>query len=183
MKVDRPAADEYAAPFERYVSLVREEDVLVVLERQPAQLEAALGSVTPERSLYRYAPAKWTIRQLVGHVADVERTFGYRAMCIARGDPAALPGFDEDAYAENAGHDGRDLADILAEFAALRASHVRMLRGLSGAAWARRGVANGHAITVRAQAFVMAGHVRHHMGVLASRYGAGSGQEAPGHGR
>ncbi len=183
MKMDRPVTDEYPAPFERYVSLVPERDVLAVLERQPAELEAALGSVTPEGSLSRYAPDKWSIRQLVGHVADAERTFGYRAMCIARGDQTPLPGFEEDAYANNAGHDGRDLADILAEFAALRASHVRLLRGLSGAAWVRRGVANGRAVSVRAQAFIMAGHVRHHIGVLTSRYGAGAGKDVPVHGR
>jgi len=182
MRMDRPASDEYAPPFERYVALVPETDVVEALERQPAELQAALASVTPERSLYRYAPGKWSIRELVGHVADVERAFGYRAMCIARGDESPLPGFDEDAYAKNAGHHTRELEDIVAEFTALRASHVRMLRGLSREAWTRRGVANGKAVSARAQAFIMAGHVRHHLGVLASHYGAGESEKEAGHG-
>ena len=173
MKIDRPAATEYPSYFEGYVSRVSESDVVAALERQPEELQRALSAVSPERSTYRYAPGKWSIRQVVGHLVDAERAFGYRAMCVARGDTTPLPGFDEESYASNAGHDDRDLAALLAEFDALRRSHILMLRGLSDAAWTRLGNANGHPVSVRAQAFIMAGHVRHHLAVLESRYGVG----------
>jgi hypothetical protein len=170
MKTVRPRPDEYDEAFERYVSRVPEADVLAALERQPAELAAALAAVPPERERFRYAPGKWSIRDVAGHMLDSERVFGYRALCIARGEKASLPGFEENDYAASAGYDRRTLASILEEFAALRASHVLMLRHVDDEAWGHVGTANGLPITPRALAYVLAGHVRHHLAVLAEKY-------------
>ena len=173
MKNIRPRPDEYDRAFERYVSRVPETDVLAALERQPAEVAAAFAAVSPERETFRYAPGKWTIREVVGHVLDAERVFGYRALAISRGDRASLPGFDEDDYAKTAGHGGRTLASLLDEMAGVRAGHVCLLRHLDDDAWGRVGTANSLPITPRAIAYILVGHVRHHMAVLAEKYGVG----------
>jgi len=174
MKSSRPRPEEYDAAFERYVSRVPETDIVAALERQPAELAAVLASVPPEREEYRYAPGKWTIRGVVGHVLDAERVFGYRALCVARGDKASLPGFEQNDYAVNAGSDRRTLASLAAEFASLRASHVLMLRYVDDAGWLRVGTANALPVTPRALAYILVGHVRHHVAVLREKYGVGA---------
>ena len=174
MKSSRPRPDEYDVAFERYVSRVPETDILAALERQPAELVAALASVPAEREEYRYAPRKWTIRGVVGHMLDGERIFGYRALCVARGEKASLPGFEENDYAANAGSDLRTLASLASEFTSLRASHVLMLRHVDNPCWVRVGTANGLPITPRALAYILVGHVRHHVAVLREKYGVGA---------
>jgi hypothetical protein len=174
MKNSRPRPDEYDAAFERYVSRVPETDVLAALERQPAELADVLASVPREREEYRYAPGKWTIRGVVGHILDAERVFGYRALCVARGEKVSLPGFEQNDYAENAGADRRTLASLTAEFTSLRASHVLMLRHVDDEGWVRVGSANGLPVTPRALAYNLVGHVRHHVAVLREKYGVGA---------
>ena len=174
MKTERPHPDEYDIAFERYVRHVPETDVLPALERQPAELAALLASVPPGRETHRYAPGKWTIRGVVGHVLDAERVFGYRALCIARGEKTSLPAFEEDDYAARAGHDGRTIASLLEEFSTLRKSHVLMLRHVDDEAWTRFGSANALPITPRALAYILVGHPRHHMVVLREKYGVGT---------
>lgn len=171
MKIERPAPSEYHMAFERYVSLVPEDDALPVLARQPAQVRAAMEKVSGERAGYRYGPNKWSIREVVGHFTDAERVFGFRALTFARGDKTPLPSFEENEYAAIAGHDRYALPDLVAEFEALRRSNISMLAHLDPAAIARIGTANGSPVSVRALAFIMAGHVRHHLGVLAAKYG------------
>ncbi|MFI5121079.1 MAG: DinB family protein [Thermoanaerobaculia bacterium] len=173
MKSSRPRPDEYDAAFERYVSRVPETDILSALERQPAEFAAALASVPSEREGHRYAPGKWSIREVVGHMLDAEHVMGYRALAISRGDKASLPGFEQNDYAANAGSDRRTLASLAAEFTSLRASHVLMLRHVDDAGWVRVGTANGLPITPRALAYVLVGHVRHHIAVLREKYGVG----------
>jgi len=168
--VERPSATEYAQPFERYVSLVQDSDVLAALARQAGELAAALGGVRGEAERYRYADGKWSIREVLGHVIDSERVFGYRALCIARGEQASLPGFDENVYAANASFDDCPLDELLREFGQVRDGNLAFFRHLGAAAWLRSGVANSKAVSVRALAFVMVGHVRHHLGVLRDRY-------------
>ena len=173
MKIGRPAPGEYNPYFERYVSRVPEEDVVPVLEGQRAEFRGILAGVPEERGGYRYAPAKWSVRQMLGHVIDTERIFAYRALCIARGETAALPGFEQDPYVAAAGHDRWTLAELLEDFDAVRRSNVAMLSHLDEAAVRRVGTASDHPTSVRAIAFIMAGHLRHHLGVLADRYGIG----------
>jgi hypothetical protein len=168
---ERPMPTEYAAAFEDYVSRVPETDPIPVLARQPDELMTSLSPLSEEAASLRYEPGKWSIRELLGHVIDSERVMGYRALCISRGETASLPGFEEKEYAENAGHDAYTLRSLLEEFELVRRSHVSMLRHLAPAAWTRIGTANAHPVSVRALAFVMAGHVRHHHSVLRERYG------------
>ena len=169
--LERPDSSEYAPFYAGYVSLVPETDALAVLAAQPAELQALAAKVPVEREQHRYAPGKWSVREVFGHLTDGERVFGYRAFCISRGDQASLPGFDEQSYIAGANYDQVRLGDLAADFAALRQSNLQVLRRLAAADWARTGTANGTPVTVRALAFVMAGHVRHHLGVLRARYG------------
>lgn len=167
----RPLESEYAPYYQGYVAHVNEDDILPVLRSQLDTLDVLLGRVTPERETYRYAEGKWSIRELTGHLIDAERVFGYRAFCIARGESQNLPGFDENEYMLTAPYDRIDLEDLLSELRLVRLSNIAMLRNLDQESWMRMGTANDNQVSVRALAFIMAGHVRHHVGVLHERYG------------
>jgi hypothetical protein len=166
----RPGADEYAPYYERYVSLVPDADLVGTLERQGAETVALLRSLTEERGAHRYAPGKWSVRQLVGHVCDGERIFSYRALAFARGDSQALPGMEQDEWMAGVDFDARTLSGLVDEFEAVRASTVHLFRHLSPEAWARRGTASDNEVTVRALAYIIAGHEAHHVAVLRERY-------------
>ncbi|MGZ5437744.1 MAG: DinB family protein [Pyrinomonadaceae bacterium] len=171
--MSRPTETEYAPSFESYVSHVTEDDILPAMRSQIDAVDVLLDRVTPERETYAYGEGKWTIRQIVGHLIDGERVFGYRALCIARGETQDLPGFDENAYMPNAPYEHIELEDLLSEFRLVRLSNIAMLRTLDETAWTRMGMANGAPVSVRALAYVMVGHARHHMGVLRERYQIG----------
>jgi hypothetical protein len=171
--MQRPLETEYAPSFQGYVAHVTEDEILPVLRSQIDELDLLFDRVTPERETYRYAEGKWSIREVVGHLIDGERVFGYRALCVARGETQNLPGFDENEYMLAAPYDRIELEDLLREFRLVRLSNIAMLRNFDEAAWTRTGTANGALISVRALAFIMAGHVRHHMGVLRDRYQIG----------
>lgn len=168
--MNRPLETEYAPDYGSYVAYVSENEILPVLRSQIDELDVLLDHVTPERETYRYADGKWSIREIVGHLIDGERVFGYRALCIARGETRSLPGFDQDEYMTSAPYDRVDLEDLLSEFRLVRLSNIAMFRNLDEAAWTRIGTANDNQISVRALAFIMAGHLRHHMGVLREQY-------------
>jgi hypothetical protein len=171
MASGRPADTEYAPFYAGYVSLVPEDDVLVALERQVEELRALSVSVPRELELHRYAPDKWSVRQVVGHMTDGERVFGYRAFCISRGEQAPLPAFEENAYVAQAGYDAVPLGELVDELVAVRRGNLAALRLLTASDWGRTGTASGKSVSVRALAYVMAGHPRHHLAVLRSRYG------------
>jgi hypothetical protein len=171
----RPTENEFAAFFSGYVSLVPETDVLAVLGHQSSELGQLAQRVPPGRERHRYAEGKWSIREVIGHLIDAERVFAYRAFCISRGEQVSLPGFDENTYVAHSHYDGQSLADLAAEFSALRSGNVMFFRALADGDWERLGTANKNAVSVRALAFIMAGHVRHHFNVLRDRYGTGSG--------
>ena len=154
----------------RYIDLVPEKDPVSVLERQAGELTSMLKGISEERAGFRYAPGKWSIKELVNHVADAERIFGYCALSIARGDTRSLPGFDEQQFAANSDADGRSLESLFDELMAVRTATVALFRGLSDTAWDRVGTANDNRIGVRSLAYVAAGHVRHHMKVLREKY-------------
>jgi len=168
--MNRPLETEYAPEYGSYIGLVTEDEILPVLRAQIDELDVLLDQVTPEQETYRYAEGKWSIRMIVGHLIDGERVFGYRALCIARGDTGSLPGFDQDEYMALAPYDRVELADLLSEFRLVRLSTIAMFRNFDEAAWTRIGTANDNRISVRALAFGMAGHVRHHMKVLREKY-------------
>src|SRR5258708_33522950 len=169
----RPLESEYAPFYRGYVAHVGEEEIRPVRRSEADHLAVLLGQGTPERETYAYAEGKWSIRELTGHLIDAERVFGYRAFCIARGESRNLPGFDEKEYLLRAPYNQIDLEDLLSELRLARLSNIAMLRNLDEQAWMRIGTANDAQVSVRALAFIMAGHVRHHMGVLRERYGLG----------
>ena len=168
--MSRPLENEYAPAFQNYVSQAPEEDILPAMRSQVDELDVLLDRVSPEHETFRYAEGKWSIREIVGHLIDGERVFGYRALCIARGETQNLPGFDQDEYMLTAPFDGVELEDLLSEFRLVRLSNIAMMRTFDEAAWTRIGTANGNPVSVRALAYVMVGHTRHHMGVLRERY-------------
>ncbi|HUI64186.1 MAG TPA: DinB family protein [Bacteroidota bacterium] len=167
---EKPPAAEYADYFARYVSLITEPDVLPVLERQIGEVNAFAAAVGSEREMYRYAPGKWSIRQVFGHMIDVERVFAYRALCISRGESSSLPSFDENKYVEHSPYDAIPLEDLRTEFADLRKANLHFLRRLDDAAWRAMGTSSSKPVSVRALAYVMAGHVRHHFNGLLQNY-------------
>jgi hypothetical protein len=169
--MQRPDPAEYAPAFQAYIDRVPDGDVLAHLERQGRATGVTFAVVSDAKGNHAYAPGKWTVKRVLQHVVDGERLFGYRAMCIARGETASLPGFDENLYAANDGSDGRRLADVLAEFANVRAASLQLFRGFDGAAWTRRGTANGKPASVRSLLWILAGHELHHLDVLRERYG------------
>jgi hypothetical protein len=167
----RPGADEYAPAFADYVAEIGDnEEIVATLASQLEQVLARLGEVPAERGDFRYAPGKWSLKEVIGHLADTERVFAYRALSIARGDPAPLPAFDDQAWVAEMGAGDRTLADIVDEFGVVRQATLSLFRHLPATAWTRRGIANGHPASVRAMAWVMAGHARHHLEVVEARY-------------
>jgi hypothetical protein len=167
----RPGTSEYAPFYETYVSKVPEAEVLPVLEAQGEQVRRIAAAVPADRERHRYAPGKWSVREVFGHLIDSERLFGFRALCIARGDTTPLPGFDQETYMAGAGYDEVPLAELASELAAVRETNLLFLRRLSEAAWSRVGTANGTPVSARALGYVMAGHLRHHLAILRERYG------------
>jgi hypothetical protein len=178
--MNRPLETEYAPYYLSYIAHVSETDILPVLRSQMDELDILLGHVEPNREAFRYAEGKWSIRELVGHLIDAERVFGYRAFCIARGEQQNLPGFDQNVYMLTAPYDRIELEDLLSELRLIRLGNIAMLRTLDEEAWSRMGTANDNQVTVRALAFIIAGHVRHHMGVLRERYLNSSVTQQPG---
>lgn len=165
----RPQPDEYADFYGTYIDAV-DGPLLQTLERDSREWRTLLASVPPARETHRYAPGKWSIREVVGHIIDAERMFSVRAMAFARGDRSHFPSFDEDAYAAASGADRRALADLAEELSAVRRSTLLLLGSFEEETWDRRGTASGYEFTVRSLAWIMAGHSRHHRGVLAERY-------------
>jgi len=170
MPIARPDSSEYASFYAGYVSLVPEGDVLDLLARQIDDTAALIGGLNETQAGYRYAPGKWSIREIVGHVADAERVFSYRALRIGRNDQTPLPSFDENAWMPYGNFDARPLADLLSELRAVRQSTLALYRSFTPEAVARRGVASQKDISVRAIIYVTAGHERHHVTVLRERY-------------
>lgn len=169
--IGEPETTEYAPHFESYVARVRGKDVVKVLEEQAGTLRRRVAAIGEERGGYRYADGKWSIREVVGHCTDAERVFSYRALAFARGEKAALPAFDENEFARTSGHDAIPLDELVGEFESVRAATLHLLRHFTPEAWGRGGIASGKPITVRALAFIMAGHVAHHLAILHERYG------------
>lgn len=166
----RPALHEYAPFYARYVDAVPDGDVRQTLT---AGIGATLALLDGADPAHAYAPGKWTVRQVVQHLADAERIFATRALRIARGDPTPQPGFEENAYADATAADARPLATVADELRAVRVATLALLGGLPADAWPRTGTASGHPVSVRALVWIVAGHERHHAAILRERYGLG----------
>jgi DinB superfamily len=171
--VARPQPDEYAPYYERYISLVPGEDILGALDQQRRQTMMLLCSRDEADGDYRYAPGKWSAKEVLGHVCDSERIFAYRALRIARADATPLASFEQDDYVKNGPYAQCKFTDVVEDFIAVRRATISMLRYLDEAAWVRRGVASGKEVTVRALAYMIAGHELHHRKILEEKYFVG----------
>lgn len=168
--VKKPEATEYAAYFEGYVSLVPDGDIRELLTEQIQETLSLLQNISESQSNFRYAEGKWSIKQLVGHIIDGERVFAFRALSFARGDTAALPSMSQDDYINNAAYDDCRLDELADEFGAVRISTFFMFRHLNEAAWSRTGIASDNVFSVRALAYIIAGHEIYHRAILRERY-------------
>ena len=166
----RPAADEYAPFYAGYVARVPDGDLLRTLTEQGRETVALLRTIPEQRGTHRYAPEKWSIKDVVLHMADAERVFAYRALRFARRDQTPLPSFDENEWARTAGADRRALSDLVNELELVRSATLQLLRGLDDEAVGQRGTASGKEMTTRAMAWIIAGHERHHVAILRERY-------------
>ncbi len=166
----RPGLNEYDTYYERYVSLVEETDIIAALENQVAEIEELFAGITEEKSLYAYAEGKWTIKELLGHLTDGERIFAYRTLRISRADETPIEGFEQDGYIENSNFNRMKLTDLTGELLLSRKANLLLFKNLNDEAWMRTGTASGVPVSVRALAFIMVGHIRHHLNILRERY-------------
>ena len=165
-----PQRTEAASHYFTYIDLISSDDILQMMNAQLDDTAALLGSVSEEKSLHRYAPDKWSIRQVISHVNDTERVFAFRAMWFARGLSEPLPSFDQNIASNADGADNRSLASHVQEFRKIREATIALFRNLPAEVWVRSGVASGNSVTVNALAYIIAGHVAHHAAILQERY-------------
>ncbi|HEU5217079.1 MAG TPA: DinB family protein [Gemmatimonadales bacterium] len=170
LRYDRPSATEFAAYYGRYIGTVPDGDLLRMLEEQGEQTTALLSGVPESRGGFAYGAGKWTLKEVLGHIADAERVFAYRALRIARGDQTPLPGFDQEPWVPQSGANARTLADLLGELRVVRAATLALLRHLPPEAVGRMGTASDQPVSVRALAWIIAGHERHHLAIVRERY-------------
>jgi len=166
----RPESTEYAPDYGKYVMLVPDGDLAATLSRQLDATLALLSPLSEQQAAFAYAPGKWSIKEVVGHVTDGERVFAYRALRIGRNDKTPLPGFEQDDYVASANFNERTLSSLLEEFAAVRQASVQLFKNFTEKEWQRRGTANGQEITPLSLAYIIAGHELHHVDVLRTRY-------------
>lgn len=166
----RPAASEYLPYYEQYIAMVPDGDVISTLATQMTDTQCLLQALPASVATYRYAPEKWSVNELVGHMIDSERIFSGRALRFARNDPTPQPSFDQDGYVRAAMFDAHPLADLAAELNAVRQATIFLFRHFDEQAWTRRGTANNAEVSVRALAYIIAGHELHHREILSARY-------------
>jgi len=170
LTINRPEATEYAPYYGRYISLVPDGDILESLEQQANETLRLLGGISESGADARYALEKWSIKEVVGHITDTERIFAYRLLRIARADETPLPGFEQDDYVRYGSFAACHLSDLAREFELVRQGNLLLMRHLDEEAWQRRGTASNAEVSVRALAYIIAGHELHHVGILKTRY-------------
>lgn len=174
IRVDRPATAEYDVYYQGYIDRVPEGQVFQALEDGLENTIEVVSELTDEQARLRYAAGKWSIKEVLGHLMDTERVFVYRALCISRNEAQSLPGFDENEYASAADFDERSIVSLLEEYRAVRQATIVFFQGLSEKDWTKHGTANDATISVRALAYIIAGHERHHHQIIRERYLAAS---------
>jgi len=170
VNIGRPEPGEYAPYYERYISLVAGSDILAALDSQRRQTMLLLSGRDEDDGDFRYAPDKWSAKEVLGHVCDTERVFAYRALRIARADRTPIEGFEQDDYVRNGPFARIALAEIIDDYIAVRRATLTLFRNLDEAAWTRRGFANKNEVSVRALAYTIAGHELHHRRILEEKY-------------
>jgi uncharacterized damage-inducible protein DinB len=174
--IARPQPGEYAPYYDRYISLVKGEGILDTLDQQRRQTMLLLSGRNDEDGDFRYASDKWSAKEVLGHVCDTERIFAYRALRISRADATPIEGYEQDDYVSNGPFEQRPLADLVEDFIAVRRATLSLLRNLDETAWSRHGIANKNEVSVRALAYIIAGHELHHRKILEEKYFAASRQ-------
>ena len=171
LKLNHPTPEEYAPFYADYVQrAIARENVLAALPKQIDEVCSALGSLTDSQTLYKFGPAEWSIKEVVGHLNDVERVFSYRLLRISRADQTPLPGFEQEDYVRAAGYDDVPLAELLSEFEMLRRANILLISHLNDEAVSRLGTASGATISARALLYMLVGHVEHHMACIHEKY-------------
>src|SRR5579864_5073471 len=170
LNIPRPEPGEYAPYYDRYISLVSGSDILAALDAQRRETLILLCGLNEADGDFRYAPDKWSAKEVLGHVCDTERIFAYRALRIARADRTPIEGFEQDDYIRNSSFASRPLPEIIEDYIAVRRATLTLFRNLDEQAWMRRGIANNHEISVRALAYITAGHELHHRRILEEKY-------------
>ena len=170
LKIGRPEPSEYSPYHEGYISLVAGDDIMTTLDAQRRKMMLLLCGVPEEDGDLRYAPGKWSVKEVLGHVCDTERIFAYRALRISRADRTPIEGFEQDDYVRNAPFAHRPLAELIEDYIAVRRATLTLFRNLDEAAWMRQGIANNNEISVRALAYITAGHELHHRRILEEKY-------------
>ncbi|MFX3673560.1 MAG: DinB family protein [Paenisporosarcina sp.] len=168
--IKKPLNEEYPDYYHAYISMVSEGSLKEILINQLKELTVLLSDVQETQANYRYADGKWTLKEVVGHMMDTERIMSYRLLRIARGDKTPLAGFNEELFVEGASFHTRSLSDLIEEFIGVRHSTVALVRGLAEEDWSRSGFANDTEITVRAIAYIIAGHELHHAKIIKEKY-------------
>ncbi len=168
--MNRPKSGDYTPYYDNYISKVEGNDALKVLEEQLSNTFKFFSSIPETKGNFSYAEGKWTIKEVIGHIIDTERVFAYRAMCIARGEKKYLPSFEQDDYIKEGGFNDRKISDLAEEFRKVREANLALFKSFNETAINRRGVASEKEITVNALLFIIAGHEKHHLEILKSRY-------------
>jgi len=166
----KPKSNENPSYYNRYIDLIKSADILTVLENQNQEMHTLLSRIGEEAAIFRYAPDKWSIKEVIGHIIDVERIFAYRALRFARNDKTPIAGFEQDDYVKNANFDSRTLIDLSDEFRIVREATLSMFYSFEDNIYSREGTASGYKFTVRAIPFIIAGHEVHHRQVIQEKY-------------
>ena len=167
----KPEPGEYAEYYHRYIKLVPEDSILTFLKDQLNAFQNLFQSINEDKSRYRYAPEKWSIKEVAGHIIDSERVFGYRALRFSRNDQNKLPGFEQNDYITNGNYSNILIEKLTNEFTLLRQSNLLMFEGFADNMWLRKGIASNNIVSVRALAYIIGGHTEHHINVLKEKYG------------
>ncbi|WP_103107606.1 DinB family protein [Brevibacillus reuszeri] len=168
--LSRPTPDEHGSYYSLYIDKVTEGDLFAILVEQLKNTVALLSSLDDAQTDYRYAPGKWSVKEVLGHISETERIMCYRLLRVARGDQTPLAGFDEEAFVRTGCFHARSMTDLLEEFTSVRQATLTLLRGVPEEAWTRTGNVNNGVLSARALAYVLAGHEKHHVQVLQERY-------------
>ncbi|HVM91616.1 MAG TPA: DinB family protein [Terriglobales bacterium] len=170
LTIGRPQSDEYAPYYNKYISLIGDEDILTVLDAQRRQTLLLLCDKDEEDGNFRYAPDKWSLKESLGHVCDAERVFAYRALRISRGDTTPLASFEQDDYVKNGPFSKISMEEAVEDYIAVRRATLTLFRALDESAWLRRGTASDNPVSVRALAYIIAGHEAHHKKIWEEKY-------------
>ncbi|MGM9929241.1 MAG: DinB family protein [Bacillus sp. (in: firmicutes)] len=170
MLIERPMPNEYNAYYTNYIQQVPDGDFIKICHEQLSETTNLLSNVTNKDGEYRYATGKWSIKEVLGHMTDTERIMTYRLLCIARGETAALPGFNENTYVEAASFDSIHIQDLLNQYILVRKNTIELIKSLPASTWTKTGIANNDTTSVRALAYITVGHEIHHRRILTERY-------------